>query len=532
MQAAHFTVLDTRYSEERVRAHAAAYRGRAAHLHIIALDPTLLPGMHRMPGADPAITIDRVSASLAALVPELCARLDALHLEDIAAEGAGWMRTLSKLCAPGAQLFVNDLAPTQIKAFHDAGFRFGATGSQAEFTGRRPQPPQAAPLERRAIVLGAGLAGCAASERLAARGWQVTLVEQHAQPAQEASGNLAGIFMPLLSKDDNISTRLTRAAFLYALRYWQHLNRDFPGARCGVLQVARDAAHARVQRDIAEHWQYPPDYARWLERDEASTLLGHPAPDGGWLFPQAGWARPASVCAAMLDACGGRLERRFGVGPSTIERSGASWRVLDAAGRVLADAPHLVVANGAGALQLAQTAALPLARVRGQVTHLSESMAPALPVVLCREAYMTPVVQGLVCTGATYDEIDEAQLLPSSQHENIMKARSMLADPQLASNAPLAGRVGFRCVPPDRLPLVGAVPDDGAPQQRERLRDVARHPNLWSLLGYASRGLIWAPYMAEVLAAQIEGEPLPLEAQLRDAIDPGRFRLARRRGRR
>ncbi|HZX26377.1 MAG TPA: FAD-dependent 5-carboxymethylaminomethyl-2-thiouridine(34) oxidoreductase MnmC, partial [Telluria sp.] len=306
----------------------------------------------------------------------------------------------------------------------------------------------------------------------------------------------------------------------------------FLGARCGVLQVARDAAHARVQREIAAHWNYPPDYARWLERDEASAVLGHPAPDGGWLFPQAGWARPSSVCAAMLDGCGSRLERRFGIGPSTIERSEDGWRVLDAARGVVAEAPHLVVANGAGALALEQTAGLPLARVRGQVTHLSEGMAPALPVVLCREAYMTPAVEGLVCTGATYDDIDETQLLPSSQHENIMKARSMLADPELASNAPLAGRVGFRCVPPDRLPLVGGVPDDSAAQQRERLRDVVRHPGLWSLLGYASRGLIWAPYMAEVLAAQIEGEPLPLEAKLRDAIDPGRFRLARRRGRR
>ncbi|HZX28074.1 MAG TPA: FAD-dependent oxidoreductase, partial [Telluria sp.] len=330
-QPAHFTVLDTHYSAERVRAHAAAYRGRAARLHIIALDPTLLPGVHRMPCADPSVTLDRVSSTLAALVPELSARLDALHLEGIAHEGAGWMRTLSKLCATGARLHVDDLTPAQVKGFHDAGFRFDAAGTLAEFTGRRPQPPQGAPLERRAIVLGAGLAGCAASERLAARGWQVTLVEQHALPAQEASGNLAGIFMPLLAKDDNIPARLTRAAFLYALRYWDHLGRDFLGARCGVLQVARDAAHARVQREIAAHWRYPPDYARWLERDEASAVLGHAAPDGGWLFPRAGWARPSSVCAAMLDACGSRLERRFGIGPSTIERSEDGWRVLDAA---------------------------------------------------------------------------------------------------------------------------------------------------------------------------------------------------------
>ncbi|RYF01170.1 MAG: tRNA U-34 5-methylaminomethyl-2-thiouridine biosynthesis protein, partial [Oxalobacteraceae bacterium] len=63
----------------------------------------------------------------------------------------------------------------------------------------------------------------------------------------------------------------------------------------------------------------------------------------------------------------------------------------------------------------------------------------------------------------------------------------------------------------------------------ERLRDVPRHPGLYALLGYASRGLIWAGLGAELLAAQIEGEPLPLEMALVDALDPARFVLRARR---
>jgi tRNA 5-methylaminomethyl-2-thiouridine biosynthesis bifunctional protein len=41
--------------------------------------------------------------------------------------------------------------------------------------------------------------------------------------------------------------------------------------------------------------------------------------------------------------------------------------------------------------------------------------------------------------------------------------------------------------------------------------------------------LIWAGLGAELLAAQIEGEPLPLEASLVDALDPARFVLRARR---
>ena len=49
--------------------------------------------------------------------------------------------------------------------------------------------------------------------------------------------------------------------------------------------------------------------------------------------------------------------------------------------------------------------------------------------------------------------------------------------------------MGFRCVAPDRLPLVGALPDLRAAARPERLREVPRHPGLYALLGYASRGL-------------------------------------------
>lgn len=526
----HFVVFDTQYSAARVRAHIDAYRSRAGRLHIVALAPGLLPGWHRMLRSDDGVTVDLLSASLADAVPELSLRIDMLHLSGIAHEGEGWARGLAKLCGPGAQACAEGLTAAQVRALSDAGFRFGEDSTVGTYTSRKPQPPLPAPRERRAVVVGAGLAGSAACERLAARGWHVTLVERHPLPASEASGNLAGIYMPLLSKDDNIATRLARAAYLFTLRYWDHLGHAFEGQRCGVMQLARDAAHAATQREIAQQHSYPAEYARWMEPADATGLLGFDAPDGAWLFPQAGWARPSSVCEAMLAACGNRLERRFGTGTVSLRREAGEWQVCDASGRVITHAPTLVLANGAGALQLEQTAALPLSRVRGQVTHLDAKTVPNLPFVLCREAYMTPAAGGVVCAGATYDDIDDPLLLPSSHHENIRKARALLGDPALASDAPLAGRVGFRCIPPDRLPLVGALPDYGAGTERmERLQDIARHPGLYGLLGYASRGLIWAPYAAELLAARLEGEPVPLENKLARAIDPGRFLLAGRK---
>jgi len=499
--------------------------------------------------------------------------------------GPAWLQAATPALAPGLQrlffdggrvvldLAIGDAAadPGQIDACVDAFFcgaaalpasaaaRLAASGATFDgagigdaarlpFARRRPaaSPVQAGALPtaaaRTAIVIGAGLAGAAASERLAARGWTVLLIERHAAPAQAASGNVAGIFMPQLASDDNRAARLSRAAFLFALRLWAQLGGvgvAFPGAVCGVLQLARDSGHAEVQRAMAAAMAdtaLPPPLARWLDAGAASDVLGAPAPDGAWLFEHGGWAHPAGVCAAMLDACGTRLTRLFSRGALRLHRDGRSgdWTVYDAAGLAIATAPVVILANGSDARAFDQAAGLPLTPVRGQVTHLAEGTLPVPPLVICRDAYMTPPSGGIVSVGASYDISAEAVaddgLRIASQRGNLARMAAILA--VAPPEAPLAGRSGLRCVAPDRLPLVGALPDTAAAAAAvaagrtiERLRDVPRHGGLYGLLGYASRGLIWAPLAAELLAAQLEGEPLPLEMALAASIDPARFLL-------
>ena len=538
---ARYTVFDSAFGTgERFHALVRAWHldpQRPARLHYIALHSAPLPGLRRMPQLDEAVTLDLVSASLDTALGQLDARLDAIELHGIAGEGSGFVRTLARLAAPGAVLHAHDLTESQVHALGGAGFAIGehAGGAlKAVFTSRKPPSPWARQpvLARRAIVLGAGVAGAAACERLCARGWEVTLIERHGAPAQEASGNQAGIYMPLLSKDDNIMTRLSRASFLYALAYWEKLGGiggpTIVGAKCGVFQLARDAAHAQVQQAIARQHHYPRDYAQWFEPGAASALSSLPTPHGGWLFPQAGWARPSSVCAAMLDACGTALVRRFGAGQVTLDRASNGWIARNEAG-VVACAPVVIVANGAGAMQLAQSAQLPLLKVRGQVTYLAQGALPALPFVVCREAYVTPAVDGWHSVGASYDDHDDPALRGDSQRDNLAKLGSLMGNERIGLDAPLAGRVGFRCVAPDRLPLVGALPDAPAGAGAERLRQLARLPGLYGLLGYASRGLTWAPLAAELLASQLHGDPLPLEADLATALDPARFILRARR---
>ena len=84
--------------------------------------------------------------------------------------------------------------------------------------------------------------------RLASRGWRVTSLERHASVAQDASGNPAGVFHPMISRDDSVASRVTRAGFLYTLGRWAALERlghhPVRGAP-GLLQIAADDEEAR-----------------------------------------------------------------------------------------------------------------------------------------------------------------------------------------------------------------------------------------------------------------------------------------------
>lgn len=501
-----------------------------------ALWPLDLPGFHRIVLDDGRVTLDLLVGTAEAVLPEIEARVDLFHLHGALAPMLA--RQLARLAQPEAELLADAPDEAMKLALRKQGFveQPDAVSYRALYQSRKPRlPAPPLPAVRQAIVIGAGIAGASACHRLCAAGWQVTLIERHALPAQEASGNVAGIFMPLLSKDDNIPTRLTRAAFLFGLREWQRLGgvgHAFEGASCGVLQLARDAEHAQVQQDVVTTWNYPQQYVRWLDAAAASTLLGGATPHGGWLFGQGGWARPASLCTALLAACGTRLQQRLHTEVLRLQRQGENWQVFDASGPLLGEAPTVILANGAGAVDIAQAAQLPLARLRGQVTHLAQELGPRLSLAVCREAYVTPPNQGVICAGATYSSDDERELRHSCQQENLARLAEIIpgeAVAALAAKAPLAGRVGFRCAAPDRLPLVGALPDYGSSGRIERLRDMPVHAGLYSLLGYASRGIIWSTLMAELLVSQLEQRPLPLESTLVDALVPGRFMLKQRR---
>jgi tRNA 5-methylaminomethyl-2-thiouridine biosynthesis bifunctional protein len=467
----------------------------ASELH--AHWPMLVPGGHRAELEHGNVVLTLFFADIK-LARDLRLSADAFYLDGFApAKNPDmWspqsMRALSRLAAPGATAATWSVASSVRNSLETTGFAvekrdgFGhkkemlvARNTRGGATARNPN--------RKAAVVGAGVAGAAVCERLCARGWEVELYEKHAEPAQEASGNHAGTFHPIVTPDDSVFARLTRAGFLLSLNQFRKFSR-LRWDPCGVLQLARDTKEDASQRASIAALALPPEYAQYVTREEASAHAGVAVAAPGLWFPEGGWIQPRSLVEAQLETCGNRLKRVFG-------------RALTA----LPDVPAVILANSAEAPKLQDIPHLRMRRVRGQVSHLPADEIDAPHVVALRGGMILPPVGGICVVGASFD-IDDSDPAPRAESDagNLERLKRIL--PLGENPRILESRVAFRAVTPDRLPVVGKLAE-----------------GVYGAFAYGARGLIWAALAAELIAAQLEGEPLPLEGKLADAMHPQRF---------
>ncbi|MFO1204661.1 MAG: bifunctional tRNA (5-methylaminomethyl-2-thiouridine)(34)-methyltransferase MnmD/FAD-dependent 5-carboxymethylaminomethyl-2-thiouridine(34) oxidoreductase MnmC [Burkholderiales bacterium] len=488
--------------------------------------PPAVPGFHRLHFDCDRVALTLLFGDAATMLAQLDARADAFFLDGFAPSKNPEMwtralfRQLARLAATGATLATYSVAGEVRRALAEAGFSvtkragFGCkremlTGvfagvGQAERSGSR---------QRHVAVIGAGLAGTSCAGRLAARGFSVDLVERHPAPACEASANPAGIFHPALLADRRTRSTFTTAASLYAVRQLEALDRSPSPARwmaSGVLQVCRDPRRLERLVQASEQIGAPEGVARRVSREEGSALVGAHTGGAGFWFEVAGWASAASVCEARLARCGDSVRRVFAREAIGLDRVTEGWRVLDAGGSVIAEAPAVVLANARDAPRFAVAGALRLRAVRGQITRLPARQDGGLRAAVCGDGYVVPALDGMHCIGASFDEDDSGTDLRGADHvRNLERLERMLpgfgAPGEAAS---LAGWVGVRAVTPDHLPRVGALDgDEGV--------------GVFVCVGLGARGLTWSALLGEILASHLDGDALPVPRHLTERLAPG-----------
>ncbi len=389
------------------------------------------------------------------------------------------------------------------------------------------------PAEKHALIIGGGLAGCTSARALAERGWKITLVERHAELAQEASGNPQGVLYAKLSPKNEVQAEFNLHALQFAQQFYCSRWNDI-GEQCGVLQLAHCEAEQQLHEQLREKFSAADELVQFVNAAQATAVAGVRLNQSALYFPKAGWINPRKLCESLTNHSA--INVVVDCSALTLEWDGDNWQINH---NPELRAPVAIIANATDAKSFGLTQHLPIKSIRGQITYLPKTArSGSLKTLICSEGYIGPAVDSLHCTGATFNLKEETRELRAEDHRtNLENLRAPL--PELLDEweklpvEDLLGRVAFRCTLPDYLPLVGAVPNEqNMLEDFALLRKNARaaihktgayHKGLFINIGHGSRGLAYTPLSAELLAAQINQEVLPLPRELTNALNPARF---------
>ena len=405
---------------------------------------------------------------------------------------------------------------------------------------RRPWFRRPAARGKDIAITGGGSASACLALALLRRGYQVSLYCADSAPAGNASGNRQGALYPLLNSHDPALATFFPAAFGFARRFYDSLPCEFEHQWSGVLQLGWDDKSRHKIRQMLD-MALPETLATGVDASQASDLAGLPLACGGICYPQGGWLNPGQLTRDMF-----RLAQQQGLRCywqhelQQAEPQNDGWQ-LHFRQQPARHHSVLVMANGHRINQLTQSARLPVYSVSGQVSHIPAApQLSALKTVLCYDGYLTPLSaeHQTHCIGASYHRAeDTASYRETDQQQNRQRLINCLPESDWTREVDVSqqqARNGVRCAIRDHLPMVGAMPDyqatlsqyadlDTRCGQPETVTPAPVWPQLYLLAALGSRGLCSAPLAAEVLAAQISGEPQPVDQDTLDALQPNRF---------
>ena len=352
-----------------------------------------------------------------------------------------------------------------------------------------------------ALIVGAGVVGCAVAWRLQQAGVRCTVLERSI-PGAEASSAAGGILAPQAEADGPgafldlcLASRALYPDFARELREASDVDVAF--RPCGVLEVTFDDAEgAAMQRRIA--WQRARGLeAEWLEGGAARALEPELSPEahGAARFPGDAVVDNRLLVSALTIAAA-RAGARFLTTQvhGLVERGGRVAGVSTDQGELQGDA--VVVAAGAWTALVPGALASPVAvrPARGQMAMVRTRVPFCRHVVFGAHGYVVPRVDGRLLLGSTLEFSGFEKQVTVGGLASVLGVGLRLF-PGLAGAPVVETWAGFRPHTPDGLPVLGPAPQ----------------PGLFLASGHFRNGILLTPITATVLTETILGRPLSID---------------------
>lgn len=407
---------------------------------------------------------------------------------------------------------------------------------------------------RRAIVIGAGLAGCSIANALARRQWDIDILEAGQRSAEQASGNRYALLRPQLpNTTDAALTALMATGFADSTAHIRQLidtghsiDAEFPGAlllrKLHPAGVPARLPDSKATGKAARHRPANQPDLTPLSPSAASTTIGTECDAPAWHLPAAGRVSIPDLCNALIKS-----ERLVRLHPNrsvlNLSRHGDLWQVETDRDRW--QSPVVIIASGTALPDLlpqCSATTLGLTVTDGRITLARISGRRPPRSILCGKRFVLPIPGGIVAGASHHRSLKHypPSLAKHDDATNLDTVATML--PLLADRLMLSGGWhGRRATTADRLPLIGPVPDFARYRlDYQNLRHGPHHqhwpaatclPGLYLFGGLGSHGLLYGQVGGEMLASLLNAETDDVGGAWLRLTHPARFLIRQlRRG--
>jgi len=389
-------------------------------------------------------------------------------------------------------------------------------------------------------IIGGGIASACAAYFLTKSGIKVTLYCKDNHVAQGASSNAIGAIFPLLHQKADAISLFYQAAFNDAIEFYQDIHAlgyEFSHDWCGLLEISYKDSLKKRQQEFQHLQVWPLDLIQSLNKEQASKIANIPLNHGGLFIPKSGWIAPQELVQQLLNAAKNTNRLRIETSKKIEDMEqlpDGSWQLKTNKGNI--QTPIVIYCGGAEAKKLSYINQLPLTAVRGQISSMkSKGLIKNLKTVICHKGYLTPANKDIHCIGATFDKNNEdISATTEDDLQNLATLHQCLPElNQWSIDDVIAQKARLRCMTPDHLPMVGAMPDIDAhinayshlakDKNWKFYQPAPTIKNLYLLTGLGARGLCTAPLLAKILTADLCNTPYPVEDDMLFNLSPNRF---------
>lgn len=342
-----------------------------------------------------------------------------------------------------------------------------------------------------AVVIGAGVVGCAAAYYLSKEGVKTTIVERDSV-ASHASGFAFGGLSPLGGAGipepiGGLSLASQRLHNDLHVALQQEVGIDTQRQRHATITVAYSQEDAeRLQAQLP--WQQAQEgfQVEWKSGEEILAMERRLAPGlmGGVVVHSLTVLDPYRLTLALLQAAermGATMHHGFARG---LVMDGEMVQAVQVGNeRIPCDAVVLAMGPWTGAASHWVGVDLPVAPLKGEILRLRASGAP-LSYLSWRSGYAITKPDGLVWVGTT-EELAGFDEAPSHSGREAIMASALKVLPYLADAELVRQTACLRPITPDGLPILGQVPG---------------RPGVIVATGAGRKGIHLGPIMGRVVA--------------------------------